>query len=203
MLELPLFDSTSAINAAENGSHLPAKRPKVTRPKTLREAAVRRDESIEAGLAPFASFYRDAKSKDGRVGKCKACWPKDSAKERAAYLRRRERKLLSVAQYKQKHPEKIREKDRQYRKKNRPRLNRQRADYLAAQLQAQPAWASVAAIDAAYESADYLTRLTGVSFEVDHVVPLRGKTVCGLHIAANLEPIPAVENRRKCNRLIA
>ncbi len=37
-------------------------------------------------------------------------------------------------------------------------------------------------------------------FEVDHIVPVKGDMVCGLHVLSNLQVIPRVENRRKGNK---
>ena len=72
-----------------------------------------------------------------------------------------------------------------------------RAYYKAAQLRATPQWVDLAAVVTVYDEA------ARRGLEVDHIIPLQGKSVCGLHIAANLQLLTRSENRHKGNRVPA
>jgi hypothetical protein len=55
------------------------------------------------------------------------------------------------------------------------------------------------AMEQAYELAALRTKIFGFAWHVDHVIPLQGKLVSGLHTPYNLQVIPGSENVRKLN----
>jgi 3-keto-L-gulonate-6-phosphate decarboxylase len=67
-------------------------------------------------------------------------------------------------------------------------------------LKRTPSWADLEAIKALYVKARALTIATGIKHHVDHILPLKGKTVSGLHTHQNMQVITAAENLKKYNR---
>lgn len=70
----------------------------------------------------------------------------------------------------------------------------------AAQLQRTPPWFDAAKVLPIYELAAELTKQTGVPHHVDHVLPLRGRLVSGLHVAENLQVLTGSDNCKKKNK---
>lgn len=66
--------------------------------------------------------------------------------------------------------------------------------------QAVPKWADFEKIKEIYLLAKKLNELTYEKYEVDHIVPLKSKLVCGLHVEHNLQIISQSENAAKGNR---
>jgi hypothetical protein len=72
--------------------------------------------------------------------------------------------------------------------------------------QATPKWLSLeqkAEIRKIYIDAMTVSKVTKVPYVVDHIIPLRGQDVCGLHVPWNLQIMSREENLKKSNKLLA
>ena len=78
-----------------------------------------------------------------------------------------------------------------------------KARYRAATLKRMPKWLTPTdkwMIKEAYHIATLRTKATGIIWEVDHIIPLQGETVSGLHVPTNLQIMPKSENCSKGNK---
>lgn len=67
-------------------------------------------------------------------------------------------------------------------------------------LQRAPKWANHSEIFGVYWRCSLISARTGIKHHVDHIVPLNGRLVSGLHVTENLQIIPARENLLKANK---
>jgi len=82
-------------------------------------------------------------------------------------------------------------------------MNLQAVKRYTAELKRTPSWLNdgqLFEIEAIYNYCSSLRRI-GLNYHVDHIVPLRGKTVSGLHVPWNLQVMPAKDNLAKGNRI--
>jgi hypothetical protein len=99
---------------------------------------------------------------------------------------------------------KEREREKLYAKQNPALFAYKTRLRKAAKLQRTPGWLTEDdywLIKEAYDLAALRTKMFGFKWSVDHIIPLRGKTVSGLHIPSNLQVIPLSQNSSKGNRV--
>jgi hypothetical protein len=65
-----------------------------------------------------------------------------------------------------------------------------------------PGWANKEEIKKIYAQAVLMERETGIKYEVDHIIPLNGENVSGLHVHQNLQIITKQKNIQKNNKFI-
>jgi 5-methylcytosine-specific restriction endonuclease McrA len=88
-------------------------------------------------------------------------------------------------------------------RKHAARVKAAKIRYESKLARATPAWLTAddwKEMDALYEEARRLTRETGIRHEVDHIHPINGKTVSGLHVPKNLQILTQAANAAKSNR---
>ena len=132
-----------------------------------------------------------------------------------SYLNNKEKRLKKQKIYNEKNKEKISsqrksyrnahlkdkaEYDKIYRKNNRNRLNALSAKRHASKLKRTPKWLTKAhfkEIQEFYILAKELQWLSNEPLEVDHIIPLQGKNVSGLHVPWNLQILNESDNLKK------
>jgi len=70
----------------------------------------------------------------------------------------------------------------------------------AAKIQRTVPWADDDKVKELYKEAQRLAKETGIPHDVDHIIPLQGENVSGLHVENNLQVITASANRMKRNK---
>ena len=146
------------------------------------------------------------------------------------YLRNRDRILQRVKAYQKANPDKINAKNAEYRakypdreamyyknwkarnpglkaiqssewkRKNPDKTNEATARRRAAKKNATPQWRNTFFLREAYALAKLRTKMTGITWEVDHIVPLQSDLVCGLHVEHNIQVISKEMNKVKSNK---
>lgn len=175
-----------------------------TRCKSCAAAHVRAyNAANKEKAAARAKAYREA-HKDAVDARVKA-WHQANPERRAAHRKAwrdanyEAARVIERASYESNRDARLATK-RQYAADNRARYTHYTQKRKAALGRATPKWADTAAIVAIYQQCADLTAATGIEHHVDHIVPLKGRTVSGLHVQNNLQILPANQNRRKYNR---
>jgi hypothetical protein len=127
---------------------------------------------------------------------------KDCSREQNKRTITKEAKLRGQRKYRQKNREALNQKHSEYKKNNRAICNAQWMKYHASKLNATPEWLTQEhhkQIKLVYAHAKECELLTGDKYHVDHIVPLQGENVSGLHVPWNLQVLPADINIKKSN----
>ena len=111
-----------------------------------------------------------------------------SGKKKASYERTKEKHLAQKRVYRQTNKAKVNALAKAYKVRKKNRI---------------PKWVDkdhMWLIKEAYELAQLRTKQFGFSWHVDHIVPIQGELVSGLHVIENLQVIPAIKNIKKKNK---
>lgn len=142
---------------------------------------------------------------EGREKRYKPKDEEDRRRHLAEYKREwfeknKESQLSRITAWAKENRDRVRENKARYRRANQVIGRVHVVKRRAAQMDRTPSWADHEMIKFFYATREYMTKETGQEWHVDHIVPLRGKNVCGLHNQFNLQVVPAQFNMKKGNR---
>lgn len=152
----------------------------------------------------MSAYYKDKVRPDGVEPSCKECKLLDKTK----YYEDNALKIIKATTLYAKDNEKVKAYRKiflkEYRLNNKAKCRHWIAKYRASKLQASPPWLTrehLDQIENVYKQSKKLEDFDGIQRHVDHIVPLQGKTVCGLHVPWNLQVLTKTENLKKNNNL--
>lgn len=159
----------------------------------------------------FDEFHKQARGFGGVKAICKICTKdyrranKDSVNMSTAKWKSSNKAHIADYNktYRENNPDIVRIANKSWRDNNRAHKTALESKRRAKQRNATPAWLTKeqeADIKAMYILAKKLEKLCNISYHVDHIVPLAGKGVCGLHVPWNLQILPASVNIVKSNK---
>lgn len=165
--------------------------------RELRLAAARayREENAELVRQRKVDYHK--RNADRINAKTRSWYQANKTRHRAvgdAYRARHEARLAKIAaDHYAANKEIFAERRRAWVRSNPKMMGFYSRSYQAACLQRTPPWAKMDAIKEFYVS-------TAPGYTVDHIIPLRGKLVSGLHVESNLQYLTHSDNSRKCNK---
>lgn len=152
----------------------------------------------------FNEFHSNKNNKDGFQYQCKKCRKETCAKSfLKRYAENKEEMRSKATEYYWKNRNTQLQKLKRYResskgKATRCSLQRQRESI---KFNRTPKWADIEKIKAYYDICSFFNEVNGyIKYHVDHIIPLKGNKVSGLHVHSNLQILPAKENMSKGNR---
>jgi len=149
-----------------------------------------------------SAFYKQAlRGSYGVRGSCKDC--DNKAKQTYRLIKGAELLAKKRDEYERNKSVRLAQK-RVYRQANKGKINALVTARKKIVKQRIPVWVEIDdkwLIKEAYDLASLRTKMFGFAWHVDHVFPLQGKTVSGLHVPTNLQVIPGVLNIKKKNKV--
>lgn len=164
----------------------------------------------------YEFYYTSKTHRDGYASWCKGC---ESERNKAKTQKYRDSRLAKAKEWRDSNKDKqnlaiknwrLANQNRyeailkEWAKNNKAKINAKWMKREAGKKHRTPSWLTEEhwlAISCKYSVAAMLNKNSVERWDVDHIIPLQGKTVSGLHVPWNLQVITAKQNKIKGNRI--